>query len=283
MRTLLVVALFVVSSASFSGGQQDSSSAASPATDAQPARLKVYAVGPGVTAPELLPLGPPLAPAEKCKKKMDGKAVLSVIVDTAGQPHNIMFLRPLGTDLDKFALQIAAADRFKPGTRDGVPVVVGESLEVNIQACVEQVKNDTGKKTYILRLRSLPVQKLGTLPQSPEDAAFVSSDPNRKDFDNAAVSRIRAGSGITAPIVLNFPGAEFSDEARRAKYQGVCMLSMIVDAHGIPQNLRVIRKLDYGLSEKAIEAVNKYRFKPAMKDGRPVPVMIDVEVNFHLY
>ncbi len=92
------------------------------------------------------------------------------------------------------------------------------------------------------------------------------------------------GGGISAPVPLNSVEAEFSDEARRAKYQGVCLIQMIVDAHGMPQDPRVIRPLGMGLDEKALEAVRKYRFKPAMKDGRiPVPVMITVEVNFRLY
>jgi TonB family protein len=94
----------------------------------------------------------------------------------------------------------------------------------------------------------------------------------------------RVGGGISAPVPLNSVEAEFSDEARRAKYQGVCLIQMIVDAQGVPQNPRVVRPLGMGLDEKALEAVRKYRFKPAMKDGKtPVPVMITVEVNFRLY
>ena len=92
------------------------------------------------------------------------------------------------------------------------------------------------------------------------------------------------GGGISAPVPLNTVEAEFSDEARRAKYQGVCLIQMIVDAHGMPQDPRVIRALGMGLDQKALEAVRKYRFKPALKDGKiPVPVMITVEVNFRLY
>ncbi len=92
------------------------------------------------------------------------------------------------------------------------------------------------------------------------------------------------GGGVSAPVPLNSVEAEFSDEARRAKYQGVCLISMIVDTNGMPQNPRVVRALGMGLDEKALEAVRKYRFKPAMKDGKtPVPVMITVEVNFRLY
>ena len=94
----------------------------------------------------------------------------------------------------------------------------------------------------------------------------------------------RVGGGISAPVPLNSVEAEFSDEARRAKYQGVCLIQMIVDAQGNPQKSAGVRPLGMGLDEKALEAVRKYRFKPALKDGRtPVPVMITVEVNFRLY
>jgi TonB family protein len=92
------------------------------------------------------------------------------------------------------------------------------------------------------------------------------------------------GGAVSQPVPLNNVEAEFSDEARRAKYQGVCLISVIVDIYGNPQNPRVVRALGMGLDEKALEAVRKYKFKPAMKDGKtPVPVMINVEINFRLY
>jgi TonB family protein len=101
---------------------------------------------------------------------------------------------------------------------------------------------------------------------------------------NAGGGLFRIGGGVSAPVPIVSPEAEFSDEARRAKYQGVCLVSLIVDAQGNPQNPRVIRALGMGLDEKALEAVRKYKFKPALKDGRtPVPVMITIEVNFRLY
>ncbi len=94
----------------------------------------------------------------------------------------------------------------------------------------------------------------------------------------------QVGGGISKPVLIYQPEAEFSDEARRAKYQGVCLIQLIVDAQGNPQNIRVIRTLGMGLDEKAVEAVRKYKFKPALKDGKtPVPVLITVEVDFHLY
>jgi len=99
-----------------------------------------------------------------------------------------------------------------------------------------------------------------------------------------ANSIYRPGTGgVSNPIPVVTPEAEFSDEARRSKYQGICMISIIVDARGYPQNPKVIRSLGMGLDEKALEAVQRYRFKPAMKDGKPVASTISVEVDFRLY
>jgi periplasmic protein TonB len=92
----------------------------------------------------------------------------------------------------------------------------------------------------------------------------------------------RVGHRVSPPIPLNSVEAEFSEEARSKRISGVCLISMIVDSHsrGNPQNPRKVRALGYGLDEKALEAVKKYHFKPAMNTGNPVPVTITVEVNF---
>jgi TonB family protein len=91
------------------------------------------------------------------------------------------------------------------------------------------------------------------------------------------------GGGVSAPQVIYSVEPEFSDEARRAKYQGVCILSLIVDAQGNPQNIQLARALGMGLDEKAIEAAKQYKFKPAYYKGHPVPVLINLEVNFRIY
>lgn len=91
------------------------------------------------------------------------------------------------------------------------------------------------------------------------------------------------GGGVSAPELIYAPDPEFSDEARRAKYQGVCVVGLIVDAQGNPQRVRVVRPLGMGLDEKAVEAVREYKFKPAMLHGHPVPVEINIEVNFRIY
>jgi periplasmic protein TonB len=91
------------------------------------------------------------------------------------------------------------------------------------------------------------------------------------------------GGGVSAPRTIYAPEPEFSEEARKAKYQGVCTLSLVVRSDGRPSDIRVLSSLGMGLDEKAIEAVKNWRFEPAMKDGHPVSVQIAVEVDFHLY
>jgi periplasmic protein TonB len=92
----------------------------------------------------------------------------------------------------------------------------------------------------------------------------------------------RVGGGVTAPTLLYKVEPEYSEEARKAKYQGTVVLYVEVDPAGKAKNLRVVRSLGLGLDEKAIEAVNKWRFRPGYKDGKPVTVAATIEVNFRL-
>jgi len=92
----------------------------------------------------------------------------------------------------------------------------------------------------------------------------------------------RIGGGVSAPTVLFKVEPEYSEEARKAKWQGTVVLSLVVDETGHPQSLKVLRSLGLGLDQKAIEAVEKWKFKPGVKDGKPVAVQATIEVNFRL-
>jgi len=93
----------------------------------------------------------------------------------------------------------------------------------------------------------------------------------------------RVGGGVSAPKAIYAPDPEYSEEARKAKYQGTCVLWLVVGPDGKPRDIKVSRTLGLGLDEKAIEAVKQWKFEPAMKDGKPVAVQINVEVSFRLY
>lgn len=219
----------------------------------------VFYAGPDVTAPELLPATLPVYNGQPCIQT--GATVLvSAVVDAAGVPREIKAIRAGTAEIDKVATDVVAADRFKPGAHNGAPADVAISVEVNMQDCLIPKKGEAPD----FKLQSQPEQEIALLAQSPQ--------------------AYHVGGGISAPVPLNTIEAEYSDVAREKHIEGICVVQMIVDAQGNPQRPRVIRAIGYGLDEKALEAVKEYRFKPAMKNGNvPVPVLIQVEVNFRLY
>ncbi len=91
------------------------------------------------------------------------------------------------------------------------------------------------------------------------------------------------GGGVSAPIPIYEPEPEFSEEARKAKVAGNVLVTCVVGVNGLTQRVRVIRGIGMGLDEKAIEAVKQYRFKPAMEGGKPVPVQVNIDVNFQIF
>jgi periplasmic protein TonB len=93
----------------------------------------------------------------------------------------------------------------------------------------------------------------------------------------------RIGGGVSAPVLIFQVEPEFSEEARKAKVAGNVLVNLWVDTSGNPSHVRVIRGVGMGLDEKAMEAVRQYKFKPAMENGKPVLVELNVEVNFQIF
>jgi len=93
----------------------------------------------------------------------------------------------------------------------------------------------------------------------------------------------RIGGGVSAPKAIFAPDPEYSEEARKAKYQGTVVLSLIVGADGVPRDIKVARSVGLGLDEKAIETVKTWKFDAGTKDGKPVATYATIEVAFHLY
>jgi TonB family protein len=112
------------------------------------------------------------------------------------------------------------------------------------------------------------IQHLGPTrppPQAPPDGVF------------------HVGRGVTAPRVVSQPGVEFTEYARRAKFQGVVTLKLVVDRSGDPTNVRILSPLGCGLDAQAVRTVKSWKFNPGTKEGEPVAVEIAVETDFHLY
>jgi TonB family protein len=123
-------------------------------------------------------------------------------------------------------------------------------------------------------------RQAGTIDSAPHspDATIQSSSENI-----AAQQLYHVGGDVSAPKLIFAPDPQYSEEAKRAKYQGICVLSLVVDAEGNPQRVQVVRHLGKGLDQKAVEAVEQYKFEPAMRYGDPVAVEVHIRMNFRLY
>ncbi len=166
-------------------------------------------------------------------------------------------------------------------------------------------------KQFVPPALAVPQPKMPVVPtitaQAPEIVADQYGDPLSKLSDGAFGKGVGTGIGpgngngygkgdgggmgdgvfiiggeVSAPTLISKIEPEYSEEARRAKYSGSILLSVVVDQHGIPRDIKVIRGVGLGLDEKAIEAVTRWRFRPGMRHGHPVAVQAQVEVSFRL-
>ena len=92
----------------------------------------------------------------------------------------------------------------------------------------------------------------------------------------------RVGGGVTAPTVIHRVEPQYSEEARKARYQGTVVLEAIVRRDGTCDIIRVVRSLGFGLDENAMQALKQWRFRPGMRNGVPVDISLNIEVNFNL-
>jgi TonB family protein len=178
-------------------------------------------------------------------------------------------------------------------TEDGVSQTIGV-LEFQKPAAPLQGPPDSILSYYILgyyptnptmdrNFRKIAITRKND-PSAKLDyrAGYYPIRPNGPAFFPLANGGVDRNLGPDSPVVLyrQLPG--YSDEARKAKHQGTVVLQVEIDASGQVTNPKVVRSVGLGLDQKATEAVMQWKFKPAMKDGKPVTVEAAVEVNFRL-
>jgi TonB family protein len=230
-----------------------------------------------ITEPTLITVQAP-APPQNCKKKHREEVDFDVLINSAGFPAQYYFRTVRGDEADLMALRTVAADRFSPAKRGGAAIQVKRTVAVNMELCIEKRKESDGAKTELLAFAAPPDQRV----LRPADLSTGELDIQSPVSDSGGAYKV--GGRISQPTPLLTPEAIYTDEARKARKQGDCFVKLIVDSHGIPVNPQVVRSLGMGLDERAVNAVQHYRFKPAMKDGQiAVPVLITVKVSFHLY
>jgi TonB family protein len=109
-------------------------------------------------------------------------------------------------------------------------------------------------------------------PSAPPDAAPLK-----------VCSARNAAPCATMPKPIFSPDPEYSDKARKKKAHGTVILETTVGTDGHTHDIRVVQPLGYGLSEQAVRALRDWKFQPGTKDGQPVPVSIQIEMDFRLY
>jgi TonB family protein len=116
-----------------------------------------------------------------------------------------------------------------------------------------------------------------------ESAASGTLTPIQQSSLSPDIRAHRIGGGIKPPRLLHSAEPTFNEVSRRLKYSGVVLLNLWVKPDGTVTNLSVVRALGMGLDESALAAVEQYKFAPAMENGKPVLVELNVEVNFRIY
>lgn len=205
--------------------------------------------------------------------------------DSGGQP---LHARPEGTWLTYGGIYVEKLNVSKDALW----------LEGRRVAISDQKKK--GKTVIILMGRSLKIEvRLDQPLQSADEAQFLlgrifyldaaealgHAKPELRRSDGISSSPIYhpGNDDVKAPRATYTPEPEFSEEARRAKFQGIVVLSIIVDETGHISRVRLERPLGQGLDENAMEGVKTWRFDPAKRNGQPVAMEMRIEVSFNLY
>jgi TonB family protein len=125
--------------------------------------------------------------------------------------------------------------------------------------------------------------KSDVAPKS-QTARVVGSSPKPEGGGGTSGGMFHRGEGASDPRLISHVDPAYTEKARKARIQGLVVLSIIVEPDGTPSNIRVSNSLRKDLDGKAIEAVKKWRFQPSMKDGQPVRYgPLEIDVDFHLY
>ncbi len=119
--------------------------------------------------------------------------------------------------------------------------------------------------------------------RGPLDGAGLSSEPGPGVGAGDGQGPFQVGAGVSQPEILVRTVPKYTDDAIKAKAQGVILLQAVIRKDGRADSFKVIRGLGYGLEESAIQEIaSKWRFKPGTKSGRPVDVLANIEVTFNL-
>ncbi len=203
----------------------------------------------GVTAPVAIYNPEPPANSEVLRLA-EIRAYMSywVTIGADGAVKDVTVQRSLAPGVDQYVANVIKTWKFKPAMKNGKPV-----------AC----KTNLG---FMYTQASAPTLKPAATPMEKPTSEVFS-----------------VGNGVSAPVAIFKPEPPYTDAARRAKLQGTSVLWTIIGADGAVKDVRIVKSLDPGLDQSAVNTIKTWKFKPATKDGTPVACKVSVEVSFKLF
>lgn len=277
----LAFALAVLLASSLANSQQPMPATASPAANLQ----AVFYAGPGVTAPQILAPEVSISRPKHCDE-LNGVVKLSAVVESNGIPRNIKALYSDDARLDNFAAGFIAAQQFKAGTHNGTAAAVAIEMTVGLHVCAPRMKAAGKQDSNQLILLAHPIIAMDIAPspkkwiEASKRTPVLASQAARGNIS----SFYQVGGKISAPVPIFEPDPQYPDSAKQNKITGSCLLKVIIDTNGVPQNVHVVRSTDASLEHSSVEALRAWRFKPALKDGvTPVPVEVAIATVFMPY
>jgi TonB family protein len=280
MQLRFGIALYagLVAMCAVSAGAQEKPADTNPSSSMASGKVKVYIPGNDVTAPEPIPRDYSSMLVSSCERTQSVKTELKLIVDATGSPKDVTADDSGDPSVALLLFQWMKTVRFKPALWNGNPVAAGISDHIQVVVCYAKESDAEGKTITRLHLYSAPIEKFSPWKDAPAELPiYMTRESSQSDEKTEHI-----GKSVTPPVAVYTVNPKYSDEARSKNVQGTCLLQIIVDAKGITQNPRIVKPIGYGLDEMAIDAVKQYRFKPATKDGKPVPVYMTIAINFRL-
>ena len=200
-----------------------------------------------------------VSPEQTKEHKKYGEVHLQATIEADGTVTNIR--RVSGKrELVESALNAAQQWRYRPAGINGTPVQVGHEFLINF-----------AKENGVVLGPDDLSPNLATQPP-PDVVAMV------KESQVGSI-----GKKVSAPKPITAPDPEYSERARQAKYSGICEVTTVVGTDGLTHYPWVSRLVGAQLDEEALDILRLWRFTPAMRDGKPVPVLITVQFKFDIW
>ncbi len=215
----------------------------------QPAAPKPIRVSAGVVAGQIITHINPVYPEFAKAGHIQGAVVLKAVISKEGTVENLTVISgPL--ELRSSSLEAVRQWIYKPYLLNGQPTEVETTITVNYNLA----------------------------PPAPS-----ANENSNEDQPLSGAAPEKLGPGITPPAVVTTVPPQYTPQGRQDKISGNVLLKLVVDTNGNPTNVRVVRSLDPGLDQEALKAVKQYKFKPAIRHGKPVATEVSIEVNFRIF